>query len=294
MERATPQPLRRLRGDHVRRLGESMPTGSRSTSRRRRPSSGMVRSAPPGCAIPMRRRPRCTTSSSCHGPAVGVPRHPGARGRIGIALNLTPGLPAAPSDHSRCGRPRRRARRLFLRPRPVGRYPDDALGPSPGQLPADRRVPRAAARATSRDHAPRDLPGRAVVRITGVDASATSRSDPTSEVDVAAELPGGARRPVPCGCSADCPAIPARHLRERDRNAGSADRRPVAHSVSHDSRAGGRSTHAVSARRIWTCGASRRVPSWMPRHCAASPCHRVRCEASRPRWPWPSASMVLD
>jgi beta-glucosidase len=73
-----------------------------------------------------------------HGLAVGRFRDSGAAGRIGIALNLTPVYAVDPDPETPAAvRLDASENRLFLDPVLRGSYPDDALGPLSGQLPAD-------------------------------------------------------------------------------------------------------------------------------------------------------------
>ena len=72
-----------------------------------------------------------------HGMAVRRFRESGAPGRIGIALNLLPVYSARPDETEAMQRLDASENRLFLDPVLLGNYPDDALGPSRGQLPAD-------------------------------------------------------------------------------------------------------------------------------------------------------------
>ncbi len=73
-----------------------------------------------------------------HGEAVRAFRDSGAAGGIGIALNLLPVYPTGRDADTAAGRVDAVENRLFLDPVLLGRYPEDALGPEPGQLPADR------------------------------------------------------------------------------------------------------------------------------------------------------------
>jgi beta-glucosidase len=72
-----------------------------------------------------------------HGLAVQRFRESGAPGRVGIALNLTPVYSAWPDETAASRRLDASENRLFLDPVLLGTYPDDAIGPSRGQLPAD-------------------------------------------------------------------------------------------------------------------------------------------------------------
>ncbi|MEN1974949.1 GH1 family beta-glucosidase [Cellulomonas olei] len=71
-----------------------------------------------------------------HGLAVRRFRESGARGRIGIALNLLPVYPLEGADEA-AARVDARENRLFLDAVLRGSYPQDAIGPEPGQVPAD-------------------------------------------------------------------------------------------------------------------------------------------------------------
>jgi beta-glucosidase len=71
-----------------------------------------------------------------HGLAVQRFRDEAARGRIGIALNLLPVYSTSPGETEASRHLDASENRLFLDPVLLGRYPDDAIGPSPGQLPA--------------------------------------------------------------------------------------------------------------------------------------------------------------
>ena len=72
-----------------------------------------------------------------HGLAVRRFREGGTPGRIGIALNLIPVYPLDPALPDGATRLDGRENRLFLDPVLKGSYPTDAIGPEPGQLPAD-------------------------------------------------------------------------------------------------------------------------------------------------------------
>ncbi|WP_456823167.1 GH1 family beta-glucosidase [Cellulomonas sp. P5_E12] len=72
-----------------------------------------------------------------HGRAVQAFRESGAAGGIGIALNLMPVYPVSREADAAAVRVDGVENRLFLDPVLRGRYPADALGDQPGQLPAD-------------------------------------------------------------------------------------------------------------------------------------------------------------
>lgn len=72
-----------------------------------------------------------------HGLAVQQFRASGAKGRIGIALNLLPAYPTDPDATGGADRVDASENRLFLDPVLLGSYPTDAIGPYPGSLPAD-------------------------------------------------------------------------------------------------------------------------------------------------------------
>lgn len=73
-----------------------------------------------------------------HGLAVQRFRASGAAGRIGIALNLTPIYSVDPNPQTPAAvRLDASENRLFLDPVLLGSYPEDAIGPLSGQLPAD-------------------------------------------------------------------------------------------------------------------------------------------------------------
>lgn len=71
-----------------------------------------------------------------HGQAVQRFRDSGARGRIGIALNLLPVYPLDGAEEAAV-RVDAAENRLFLDPVLLGSYPDDAIGALAGQVPAD-------------------------------------------------------------------------------------------------------------------------------------------------------------
>jgi beta-glucosidase len=71
-----------------------------------------------------------------HGLAVQRFRDAGAPGRIGIALNLLPVYSTSSEETEASRHLDASENRLFLDPVLLGRYPDDAIGPSRGQLPA--------------------------------------------------------------------------------------------------------------------------------------------------------------
>ncbi|GAA3800048.1 GH1 family beta-glucosidase [Cellulomonas soli] len=71
-----------------------------------------------------------------HGLAVERFREQGTTGRIGIALNLMPVYPQAGAEEA-ATRVDAAENRLFLDAVLTGEYPDDAVGPLPGQVPAD-------------------------------------------------------------------------------------------------------------------------------------------------------------
>ena len=71
-----------------------------------------------------------------HGLAVQRFRAAGADGRIGIALNLLPVYPLDGAEEA-ATRVDAAENRLFLDPVLTGRYPDDAIGLLPGQVPAE-------------------------------------------------------------------------------------------------------------------------------------------------------------
>ncbi|MGN8244562.1 GH1 family beta-glucosidase [Cellulomonas soli] len=72
-----------------------------------------------------------------HGLAVQRFREQGTSGRIGIALNLMP-VYAQPGAEEPATRVDAAENRLFLDAVLTGQYPADAIGPLPGQVPADR------------------------------------------------------------------------------------------------------------------------------------------------------------
>lgn len=72
-----------------------------------------------------------------HGRAVAAYRASGAVGGIGIALNLLPVYPTSRQADPAAVRVDAVENRLFLDPVLLGRYPADAIGNQPGQLPAD-------------------------------------------------------------------------------------------------------------------------------------------------------------
>ncbi|WP_082574245.1 GH1 family beta-glucosidase [Cellulomonas sp. Root137] len=72
-----------------------------------------------------------------HGRAVQAFRASGAAGGIGIALNLLPVYPVDRAADAAAVRVDAVENRLFLDPVLLGRYPTDAIGTQPGQLPAD-------------------------------------------------------------------------------------------------------------------------------------------------------------
>ncbi|WP_394551791.1 GH1 family beta-glucosidase [Agromyces sp. MMS24-JH15] len=72
-----------------------------------------------------------------HGLATRAFRDHGASGRIGIGLNLLPAYSIDPVNTRGAERVDASENRLFLDPVLLGRYPDDAIGSAPGQLPAD-------------------------------------------------------------------------------------------------------------------------------------------------------------
>ena len=72
-----------------------------------------------------------------HGLAVQQFRDSGAKGRIGIALNLTPVYPASEEFADSARLVDGMENRLFLDPVLLGSYPDDAIGSLGGQLHAD-------------------------------------------------------------------------------------------------------------------------------------------------------------
>lgn len=71
-----------------------------------------------------------------HGLAVQRFRDGGAAGRIGVALNLLPVYSTSSEETEASRHLDASENRLFLDPVLLGRYPDDAIGPSRGQLPA--------------------------------------------------------------------------------------------------------------------------------------------------------------
>ena len=71
-----------------------------------------------------------------HGLAVAAFRASGARGDIGIALNLQPIYPALAAEET-AARVDAVENRLFLDPVLLGRYPDDVVGTKAGQVHAD-------------------------------------------------------------------------------------------------------------------------------------------------------------
>ncbi|MEO8528471.1 MAG: GH1 family beta-glucosidase [Pseudolysinimonas sp.] len=73
-----------------------------------------------------------------HGLAVQQFRDSGARGRIGIALNLTPIYPTSQEFVDSARAIDGFENRLFLDPVLLGTYPDDGIGPQGGMLNADR------------------------------------------------------------------------------------------------------------------------------------------------------------
>lgn len=72
-----------------------------------------------------------------HGRAVEAFRASGAAGGIGIALNLLPVYPTSREADPAAVHTDAVENRMFLDPVLLGRYPSDALGRGPGQLPAD-------------------------------------------------------------------------------------------------------------------------------------------------------------
>jgi beta-glucosidase len=72
-----------------------------------------------------------------HGRAVQAFRDGGGAGGIGIALNLVPVYPVSREADSAAVHVDGVENRLFLEPVLLGRYPTDAIGDEPGQLPAD-------------------------------------------------------------------------------------------------------------------------------------------------------------
>lgn len=72
-----------------------------------------------------------------HGRAVEAFRASGAAGGIGIALNLLPVYPTGREADPAAVHTDAVENRMFLDPVLLGRYPTDALGTGPGQLPAD-------------------------------------------------------------------------------------------------------------------------------------------------------------
>ena len=72
-----------------------------------------------------------------HGKAVQAFRASGAAGDIGIALNLLPVYPVSRTADPAAVHVDGVENRLFLDPVLLGRYPTDAIGKGPGQLPAD-------------------------------------------------------------------------------------------------------------------------------------------------------------
>jgi beta-glucosidase len=72
-----------------------------------------------------------------HGLAVQQFRDSGAKGRIGIALNLTPLYPVGDPTGAATKRVDATENRLYLDPVLLGTYPDDAIGNLGGMIPAD-------------------------------------------------------------------------------------------------------------------------------------------------------------
>jgi len=72
-----------------------------------------------------------------HGLAVRRFRKSGAKGGIGIALNLLPVYPAGMGAEEPTTRADAVENRLYLDPVLLGTYPDDAIGPKAGQIHAD-------------------------------------------------------------------------------------------------------------------------------------------------------------
>ncbi|MDQ0371950.1 GH1 family beta-glucosidase [Cellulomonas humilata] len=72
-----------------------------------------------------------------HGRAVEAFRASGAAGEIGIALNLLPVYPTSREADPAAVHTDAVENRMFLDPVLLGRYPSDAIGSEPGQLPAD-------------------------------------------------------------------------------------------------------------------------------------------------------------
>ncbi len=146
-----------------------------------------------------------------HGLAVQRFRDSSARGRIGIALNLTPIYPVDPDPELPAAvRLDASENRLFLDPVFFGRYPDDALGPLSGQLPADA----AAFAALQHDgdletiSAPCDVLGVQYYGIAAVDRSGGSvQLHPTSTAEWQQIWPEGLYDLL-MRLKADYPAIP--------------------------------------------------------------------------------------
>ncbi len=121
-----------------------------------------------------------------HGLAVQRFRASGAKGRIGIALNLLPVYAQGPEAATPARFVDAVENRLFLDPVLLGSYPADAIGSLPGQLAAD--PDRFAALARKGDLAiissKTDLLAVQYYGVTGVDASgAETKIHPTSLAD---------------------------------------------------------------------------------------------------------------
>ncbi|MFF2369381.1 GH1 family beta-glucosidase [Agromyces sp. NPDC058110] len=118
-----------------------------------------------------------------HGLAVREFRASGAKGRIGIALNLLPVYPIDPDATGGAERVDASENRLFLDPVLLGSYPIDAIGPYPGSLPADATAFEALQQPGDLDviSEPCDLLAIQYYGVTGVDDGGnTVTIEPTS------------------------------------------------------------------------------------------------------------------
>ncbi len=118
-----------------------------------------------------------------HGRAVQRFRELGTPGRIGPALNLIPVIATEPDDPDAATSTDARENRLFLDPILLGTYPDDAIGPEPGRLPADPAEFRDLQRSGDLDviSTPCDLLAIQYYGVTGIDGGGnTVEIAPTS------------------------------------------------------------------------------------------------------------------